>query len=71
VKRDALQKSGSGKERAGGALSGKTVAVLGAGKLGGILLQSMLRAGVLSRERTRATVAHPERALSLEEKLGV
>jgi len=71
VKRDPSQKSGSVKEHAGGALSGKTVAVLGAGKLGGILLQSMLRAGVLSRETTRATVAHPERARALEEKLGV
>ena len=53
------------------ALSGKTVAVLGAGKLGSILLQSMLRAKLLSKDSTRATVAHPERARALQEKLGV
>ena len=39
-------------------LSGKKVAVLGAGKLGGILLQSLLNAGMFSRANTRATVLH-------------
>lgn len=53
------------------ALSGKTVAVLGAGKLGSILLQSMLRAKLLTKGSTRATVAHSERASELEKKLGV
>ncbi len=71
MKRDASHKGVSGNELSGKALSGKTVAVLGAGKLGGILLQSMLRAQVLSKESTRATVAHPDRARALEEKLGV
>lgn len=51
--------------------SGSTVALLGAGKLGSILLQAMLRANVLSQTATRATVAHPERARVLQEKLGV
>jgi len=71
VKREAKRKSGSEKQKSAAAFSGKTVAILGAGKLGSILLVSMLRAGLLAKGRTRATVAHPERARALEEKLGV
>jgi pyrroline-5-carboxylate reductase len=52
-------------------LAGKQVAVLGAGKMGGILLQALLREGLLARETTRATVAHPERARALQDKLQV
>ncbi len=52
-------------------LSNKTVAVLGAGKLGSILLQSLLKAKLLSKESTRATVAHSERARALQDRLGV
>src|SRR5713226_9554367 len=53
-------------------LSGKKkVAVLGAGKMGSILLQSFLRDGLLSPGQTWATVAHPERARMLKEKLKV
>jgi pyrroline-5-carboxylate reductase len=52
-------------------LAGKQVAVLGAGKMGGILLQALLREGLLSRETTRATVAHPDRARAMQEKLQV
>src|SRR5258707_15204353 len=53
-------------------LSGKKkVAVLGAGKIGSILLQSFLRDGLLSPAQTWATVAHPERARILKEKLKV
>jgi len=70
VKRDASHQ-GPDKGLSGKSLTGKTVAVLGAGKLGSILLQSMLRAGLLAKDSTRATVAHPERARALEEKLGV
>ena len=47
------------------------VAVLGAGKMGSILLQSFLRDGLLSPAQTWATVAHPERARMLKEKLKV
>lgn len=71
MKRNASQKSGSEEHVTRTKLSGKTVAILGAGKLGSILLQSMLHAGLLTREMTRATVAHPERARELEERLGV
>src|SRR5580700_8560564 len=49
----------------------KKVAVLGAGKMGAILLQSFLRDGLLSPARTWATVAHPDRARLLKEKLKV
>ncbi len=49
----------------------KKVAVLGAGKIGGILLQALLRDGLLSPSRTWATVAHPERARALKDKLKV
>src|ERR1700688_3205553 len=51
--------------------SKKKVAVLGAGKIGSILLQSFLRDGLLSPGQTWATVAHPERARLLKEKLKV
>jgi pyrroline-5-carboxylate reductase len=70
VKRDASHK-GPEKAISDKSLAGKTVAVLGAGKLGSILLQSMLHAGLLAKDSTRATVAHPERARALEDKLGV
>jgi pyrroline-5-carboxylate reductase len=49
----------------------KKVAVLGAGKIGSILLQSFLRDGLLVPSQTWATVAHPERARVLKDKLKV
>ena len=52
-------------------LSGKRVAVLGAGKMGGILLKALLEKGLLSPKLTFATVQHEERARALAEKLGV
>lgn len=51
--------------------SGKRVAVLGAGKMGGILLKALLEKGLLSAQTSCATVAHEERARGLSEKLGV
>ncbi len=51
--------------------SGKRVAVLGAGKMGGILLKALLEKGLLSPKSTFATVQHEERARALAEKLGV
>ena len=47
------------------------VAVLGAGKMGGILLKALLEKKLLSASLTKATVAHEERARGLTEKLGV
>lgn len=52
-------------------LSNKKVAVLGAGKLGGMLVQAWMRQGLLSKDLIRATVRHPERARSLTEKLKI
>jgi pyrroline-5-carboxylate reductase len=52
-------------------LSGKRVAVLGAGKMGGILLKVLLEKGLLSPQSTFATVQHEERARALAEKLGI
>jgi pyrroline-5-carboxylate reductase len=52
-------------------LKGKKVAFLGAGKMGGIILQALLKNGLLSAKSTCATVAHEERAKSLAEKLMV
>ena len=50
--------------------SGK-VAVLGAGKMGGILLSAFFSSGMLERGQVHATVAHAERALALSQRLGV
>ena len=49
----------------------KKVALLGAGKLGGMLLQALLEAGLLSKESTRATVRHPDKAHGVAHKLGI
>ena len=62
------------------AASGKTtghapaamrVAVLGAGKMGGILLQAFLRSGLFTPEQIVATVAHEGRATALSQQYGV
>jgi len=53
----------------GNELAGKKVAFLGAGKMGGIILQALLKNGLLSADSTCATVAHEERAKTLSEKL--
>jgi pyrroline-5-carboxylate reductase len=52
-------------------LAGKRVAFLGAGKMGGIILQALLKNGLLSAKSTCATVAHEERAKALTAKLKV
>lgn len=52
-------------------LTGKKVAVLGAGKMGGILLQVLLKQGLLSPKNTTATVGHEDRARALSRKLGI
>src|SRR6202046_1692664 len=52
-------------------LAGKKVVFLGAGKMGGIILQALLKSGLLSPKSTCATVAHPERAKALAAKLKI
>ncbi len=49
----------------------KRVAVLGAGKMGSILLQALLKEGLISAETTTATVAHAERARTVANKLNI
>ena len=51
--------------------SKKRVAVLGAGKMGGILLKALLEKKLLHPSLTSATVAHEERARALSEKLNI
>ncbi len=52
-------------------LPGIRVAVLGAGKMGGILLQAFLKNNLLALDQIVATVQHPERALALSAQFGV
>jgi pyrroline-5-carboxylate reductase len=47
------------------------VAILGTGKMGGILLQGFLKAGFLKPEQIFATVAHEARAQALSSQLGI
>ena len=52
-------------------LSDKKLAVLGTGKLGGILLRAYLKQGLFVSNRVIATVKHAERAAALAKELGV
>ena len=52
-------------------LGGLKVAVLGAGKMGGILLQAFLKSKVLEPEQIVATVGHEDRAAQLSAQWGV
>jgi pyrroline-5-carboxylate reductase len=52
-------------------LTDKKLAVLGAGKLGGILLRAYLRQGLFVPKRVTATVKHGEKAAALAKELGV
>ncbi|HUB51764.1 MAG TPA: pyrroline-5-carboxylate reductase [Terracidiphilus sp.] len=47
------------------------IAVLGAGKMGGILLQAFLKENLFAAEKIHATVTKPERALALSTQWGV
>lgn len=52
-------------------LTEKKLAVLGAGKLGSILLRAYLKQELFARKRVTATVAHAEKAAALSKELGV
>ena len=52
-------------------LSDKKLTVLGAGKLGGILLRAYLKQGLFAPNRVIATVKHAERAAALAKELGI
>jgi len=47
------------------------VAVLGAGKMGGILLQAFLKQNLFAPDQIHATVGHAERAIALSSQWGV
>ena len=47
------------------------LAVLGAGKMGGILVAAFVRSGLFLPTQITATVAHADRAASVQERLGV
>ncbi len=47
------------------------LAVLGAGKMGGILVAAFIRSGLFTADRITATVAHAERAAAVQGRLGV
>jgi pyrroline-5-carboxylate reductase len=51
--------------------SKKKIAVLGAGKMGGILIKALVEKHQLSPQNVRATVAHAGRTKELSKKLGV
>jgi pyrroline-5-carboxylate reductase len=55
----------------GSGVSGKRVAVLGAGKMGTILLQALLKEGLISPATGVGTVQHAERAKQLSAKLNL
>jgi len=52
-------------------LSGQKLAVLGAGKLGGILLRAYLKQKLFSPKRVSATVLHGDKAATLSKGFGV
>lgn len=52
-------------------LPGLRVAILGAGKMGGILLQAFLKNNLLHSDQLIATVQHPDRAQALSAQFGV
>src|SRR5215475_7895861 len=52
-------------------LSDKKLAVVGAGKLGGILLRAYLEQGLFGANRVIATVKRTERTAALEKELGI
>jgi pyrroline-5-carboxylate reductase len=52
-------------------LSDKKLAVLGTGKLGGILLRAYLKQELFSPKRVTATVKHAEKAAAMSKELGV
>jgi pyrroline-5-carboxylate reductase len=52
-------------------MPGFKVAVLGAGKMGGILLQGFLKNNLLGPDQIAATVQHEDRALALSAQFGI
>lgn len=49
----------------------ENIAVIGAGKMGRILAESFLRAGLVTKEQVQGTVQHPNKAQELSRTLGL
>ena len=64
-------KHASARTPRGGAGSSPRIAVLGAGKMGGILLQAFLKRGLFRPEAACATLFHAEKAAARAKALGV
>ena len=64
-------KHASARTPRGGAGSSPRIAVLGAGKMGGILLQAFLKRGLFRPEAACATLFHAEKAVARAKALGV
>src|ERR1700691_2069944 len=54
-----------------GKLANKKLAVLGTGKIGGILLRAFLEQKLVQPKRVHATVRHAEKARALAKQLGI
>jgi pyrroline-5-carboxylate reductase len=52
-------------------LSGKKIAIIGTGKMGGILLDAFLRNKIVDSDQITVTVAHTERAAALAKQFSV
>ena len=52
-------------------LRDKKLAVLGTGKLGGILLRAYLKQGLFKPQNVTATVKHSEKAAKLAKEMGI
>src|ERR1700732_69281 len=52
-------------------LSDKKLAVLGTGKLGGILLRAYLKQGLFKPQNVTATVKHSDKAAKLAKEMGI
>lgn len=52
-------------------LRDKTIAVLGVGKMGSLILRSLLQSGAVERTQLRGTVKHSEHACELGERLNI
>jgi pyrroline-5-carboxylate reductase len=66
-----MSETGFEQERPASLMPGVKVAVLGAGKMGGILLQAFLKNNLLAPEQIVATVQHTDRAVALSAQFGV
>jgi len=70
-RRSVVNNAGTMKNTTSGKLLNGRLAVLGAGKIGGILLRAFLEQKLVQPKRVHATVRHAEKARSLAKQLGI